>query len=46
VASPRIAVAGGLHLDAPLLFVALALVALAEIFRRGAELEDEQSLVI
>jgi hypothetical protein len=46
VASPHIAVARGVRLDTPLLFVALALVALAEIFRRGAELETEQSLVI
>jgi hypothetical protein len=46
VASPCIAVARGLRVDAPLVFVALALVALAEIFRRGAELETEQSLVI
>lgn len=42
----RLAVGTGLRLDAPLVFVALALVALAEIFRRGAELEREQSLVI
>jgi hypothetical protein len=46
VASPCIAVARGLRIDTPLVFVALALVALAEIFRRGAELETEQSLVI
>ena len=46
VASPCIAVASGLRVDGPLAFVALALVALAEVFRRGAELETEQSLVI
>ena len=41
-----VAVATGLHIDMPLVFVALVLVALAEIFRRGSELESEQSLVI
>lgn len=44
--SEWIAVSNGLHFNAPLAFVALALVALAEIFRRGAELEDEQALVV
>jgi hypothetical protein len=34
------------HIDMPLVFAALVLVVLAEIFRRGAELEREQSLVI
>ena len=46
VTGPCIAVARGLRVDAPLVFVSLVLVALAEIFRRGAELETEQSLVI
>ena len=36
----------GFHLDPTIVFVALVLVALAEIFRRGAELEHEQSLVV
>ena len=35
-----------LSIDMSLVFVALVLIALAEIFRRGAELEDEQSLVV
>ena len=34
------------RIDVPIVLVALMLVALAEIFRRGAELEDEQSLVV
>ena len=41
-----IAVSTGLHIDGSLVFVALVLIALAEIFRRGAELEHEQSLVV
>ncbi|HSA55400.1 MAG TPA: hypothetical protein VLE53_06825 [Gemmatimonadaceae bacterium] len=41
-----ISVSNGLHFNVPLAFVALALMALAEIFRRGAELEDEQALVV
>lgn len=41
-----LAVPPGLHIDLRLVFVALILLALAEVFRRGAELEDEQSLVI
>lgn len=36
----------GLHFDVTLLFVGLVLVVLAEIFRRGSELETEQALVI
>ena len=44
--SGEIAVATEPRINLPLVFVALALIALAEIFRRGAELEDEQSLVI
>lgn len=39
-------VPAGLHFDMTLVFVALVLVALAEVFRRGAELEHEQSLVV
>jgi hypothetical protein len=35
-----------LHIDAVVVFIALVLIALAEIFRRGAALEDEQSLVV
>jgi hypothetical protein len=35
-----------LPIDMSLVFVALVLIALAAIFRRGAELEDEQSLVV
>ena len=41
-----IAVRMGLHINLPLVFLALTLVALAEVFRRGAELEHEQSLVV
>lgn len=44
--SGPVAVAAGLHVNFPLVFVALVLVVLAEIFRRGSELEREQSLVI
>ena len=36
----------GLDLNLPLVLVALVLIALAEIFRRGAALEDEQALVV
>lgn len=36
----------GLDLNVPLILVALVLIALAEIFRRGAALEDEQALVV
>ena len=46
LSSGDISVAMQPRLNVPLVFVALVLVALAEIFRRGAELEDEQSLVI
>jgi Protein of unknown function (DUF2975) len=41
-----VTVARGIHVDATMFFVALGLVALAEVFRRGAELEDEQALVV
>lgn len=44
--SGDISVAAAPRINLPLVFVALALVALAEIFHRGAELEDEESLVI
>jgi low affinity Fe/Cu permease len=40
------AVPSGLHADLTLVPVALVLLALAEVFRRGTELEDEQSLVV
>jgi hypothetical protein len=46
LASGNIAVPRGLRIDMPLVLVALVLIALAEIFRRGAELEHEQSLVV
>lgn len=36
----------GFHFDGTLVVVALVLIALAEVFRRGAELEHEQSLVV
>jgi hypothetical protein len=36
----------GFHPDLTLVPVALVLIALAEVFRRGAELEHEQSLVV
>lgn len=36
----------GLYLNVPVIFIALVLIALAEIFRRGAALEDEQALVV
>lgn len=34
------------EIDEPIVFTAFVLIALAEIFRRGAVLEDEQSLVV
>ena len=46
LASSNFRVTTGLHINMFVVVVALALVALAEIFRRGAELEHEQSLVI
>ena len=46
LAGGRIAVAGGLRFEATFLLTALVLIALAEVFRRGAELEHEQSLVV
>lgn len=44
--SDRMAVPVGLHIDGSLVLFALVLLALAAIFRRGAELEAEQSLTI
>jgi hypothetical protein len=41
-----IRVPAGIHVDGPLVLFALVLLTLAEIFRRGAELEHEQSLVV
>jgi hypothetical protein len=41
-----LSVPGGLHADLTLVPVALVVLALAEVFRRGAALEDEQSLVV
>ena len=41
-----IAVPAGLYIDLRLVFVAFVLVSLGAIFRRGAELETEQSLVV
>ncbi|MEX2284421.1 MAG: DUF2975 domain-containing protein, partial [Gemmatimonadota bacterium] len=46
VTSDSISVSTGLHVNAQVVFTALVLIALAEIFRRGAELEHEQSLVV
>ena len=46
ITSENVTVAAGFSVDLTLVFVGLAVVALAEIFRRGAELEDEQALVI
>lgn len=45
-ASGAIAIPTSLHINAPVVIIALVLVALAEVFRRGAELETEQSLVV
>jgi len=44
--SSELTVTTGLHINVFVVLVAFVLVALAEIFRRGAELEHEQSLVI
>lgn len=41
-----LAVPSAFHVDGTLVFVGLVLMALAEVFRRGAELEHEQSLVV
>jgi hypothetical protein len=41
-----ITVPAALHIDGRIVFGALVLIVLAEVFRRGAELEAEQSLVV
>jgi hypothetical protein len=41
-----LAVPAGIHVDGTLVVVALVVMALTEVFRRGTELEHEQSLVI
>lgn len=46
LASRTVEVAVVPRFDLRVAFVALVIIALAEVFRRGAELEDEQSLVI
>jgi hypothetical protein len=45
-AGSSVTVPTGFHVDLTLVPVALVLVALAEVFRRGAALEHEQSLVV
>jgi hypothetical protein len=45
-AGSSLTVPTGFHIDFTLVFVALVFMALAEVFRRGAELEHEQSLVV
>jgi hypothetical protein len=42
----NLSVPTGIHIDGALVIVALVLMALAEVFRRGAALEEEQSLVV
>ena len=44
--SERVAVPLGFSLDGSVVFFGIVLLSLAEIFRRGAELEDEQSLTV
>jgi hypothetical protein len=46
VLSPNVTITSSLTIEWPVIFVGLVLLALAEIFRRGTALEDEQSLVI
>lgn len=46
LASSRIPIGSALHINWVGVFIALVLVGLAEVFRRGAVLEDEQSLVV
>jgi hypothetical protein len=46
VVSDLIRVSNGIYFNGPVALISLVLIALAEIFRRGAELENEQSLVI
>ncbi len=43
---PGDALGTGVYLNLPVMLVALVLIALAEIFRRGAALEEDQSLVV
>ena len=45
-AGSSLTVPTGFHVDPALVPVAFVLIALAEVFRRGAELEHEQSLVV
>ena len=45
-AGSSLTVPSGFHVDGTLVVVALVVMVLAEVFRRGAELEHEQSLVI
>lgn len=45
-AGSNLTVPNGFHVDGALVFVALVVITLAEVFRRGAELEHEQSLVV
>ena len=45
-ADSTLTVPSGFHMDGTLLIVALVLIVLAEVFRRGADLEHEQSLVV
>lgn len=45
-AGSSLTVPNGFHVDGTLVVVALVLMALAEVFRRGTELEHEQSLVV
>ena len=42
----EIALSRWVYVDPTGIFIALVMIALAEVFRRGAELEDEQSLVV
>jgi hypothetical protein len=46
ISSSSVPLAPALNIDWLVVFVALVLLALAEIFRRGAALEDEQALVV
>jgi hypothetical protein len=46
LASSRIPIGSALHINWLGVFIALVLVGLAEVFRRGAALEEEQSLVV
>lgn len=46
LASSSVPIGSVLHIDWFVVFIALVLVGLAEVFRRGAALEEEQSLVV